>query len=214
MKNLRVREKKRCSGRPLDCGKDRVILEASLRLLLSKGFHAFTVEEVAKKARAGKGSIYRRWKSKEELIAAALEAVFAHHSQEVAEVLDDLSLDLKRLLNFHFRPKDLRHQDLLIAVFSAGKSNPLITSDVRALFEREQRLSILEAFRRAALRGEVRSEVDLETLSEIPVSLLLYRLLLRGERVTEAKIDEIVDEVVIPITQAGKTASAGRAPRA
>ncbi len=48
--------------------KKRQILDASLELFARKGFHATTVEEIAKKAEISKGLVYNYFKSKEEIL--------------------------------------------------------------------------------------------------------------------------------------------------
>jgi len=60
-------------GRPRDPQVDEAILEAALDLFIEKGAQATSLEQIAKRAGVGKLSLYRRWESKEELLAAAIE---------------------------------------------------------------------------------------------------------------------------------------------
>ena len=59
-------------GRPRDPETDRAILQATLKLLTDQGYAGMSVERVASEAGVGKTTIYRRYSSKEELVAAAL----------------------------------------------------------------------------------------------------------------------------------------------
>ena len=59
-------------GRPRDAALDASILRAAMELLGESGIHAVTMDAVAQRAGAGKASLYRRWKSKDELLADAL----------------------------------------------------------------------------------------------------------------------------------------------
>ncbi|OBJ10899.1 TetR/AcrR family transcriptional regulator [Mycobacterium sp. 1465703.0] len=53
---------------------ERVLFDAVLTELKTTGYDRFTIENVAARARCSKGSIYRRWSRKRELIVAALRA--------------------------------------------------------------------------------------------------------------------------------------------
>src|SRR5687768_3589395 len=68
-------------GRPRDARADRAILEATLELIAELGVHGFRTEDVAARAGVGKGAIYRRYRSKDELVAAAVAALV---SEEIA----------------------------------------------------------------------------------------------------------------------------------
>ena len=62
-------------GRPRDSRKDRAIAEATLELIAEHGINEFRTEDVAARAGVGKGAIYRRYRSKETLVAAAVGAL-------------------------------------------------------------------------------------------------------------------------------------------
>ena len=59
-------------GRKRDASRDAAILEAALDVLVETGFEAMTIEMVAERARAGKGTVYRRWSTKTELVLTAV----------------------------------------------------------------------------------------------------------------------------------------------
>ena len=62
-------------GRPRDSRVDRAILEATRELIAERGVHEFRTEDVAARAGVGKGAIYRRYPSKDELVTAAVGAL-------------------------------------------------------------------------------------------------------------------------------------------
>jgi AcrR family transcriptional regulator len=68
-------------ARPSDARADRAILEATLELIADLGVHDFRTEDVAARAGVGKGAIYRRYRSKDELVTAAIAALV---NEEVA----------------------------------------------------------------------------------------------------------------------------------
>ena len=60
----------RAPGRPRSAEANEAILGATLELLAGDGYAALTMERVRERAGVGKATIYRRWGSKEELVAA------------------------------------------------------------------------------------------------------------------------------------------------
>src|SRR5882672_1772769 len=63
-------------GRPRRSSTGHAILKATREILGSAGVHGLTVEGVAARSGVAKTTIYRRWRSKEDLaLAALLEAI-------------------------------------------------------------------------------------------------------------------------------------------
>src|ERR1700739_3614205 len=67
----------RSRGRPRDPAADDAILRAALDLFIERGIEGASIEQIAKSAGVGKLTVYRRWPTKEELIAAAIETLVA-----------------------------------------------------------------------------------------------------------------------------------------
>jgi len=67
-----VKSDKRGRGRPRREGADEEILAVARTLLGERGYRDLTVEAIAESAGVAKTTVYRRWPSKGELIAAAL----------------------------------------------------------------------------------------------------------------------------------------------
>src|SRR4028119_1819367 len=55
-------------GRPRDPSRDGVIRAAIMRLLADVGYGALTMDAVAAEAGVGKATIYRRWRTKQDLV--------------------------------------------------------------------------------------------------------------------------------------------------
>jgi AcrR family transcriptional regulator len=62
-------------GRPRKADADRAILTATLELVAEVGISDFRVEDVAVRAGVGKSAIYRRYDTKDALVAAAITAL-------------------------------------------------------------------------------------------------------------------------------------------
>ena len=66
----------RAIGRPRDERADKAILTATLELMAESGVHDLRVDEVAGRPGVGKATIYRRYRSKDDLITAAIAGYF------------------------------------------------------------------------------------------------------------------------------------------
>ncbi|MGA9595772.1 MAG: TetR/AcrR family transcriptional regulator [Acidimicrobiia bacterium] len=55
-------------GRPRDPSVDQAILDAARSVVAAKGFTGASMDEIARRAHVGKDTLYRRWKSKEDLV--------------------------------------------------------------------------------------------------------------------------------------------------
>ena len=64
------------------------IMEAALRIFYQKGFYPMKMEEVAQAAGIGKGTVYEYFRSKEELMAAAIDFEFAAVEAKVTEAMN------------------------------------------------------------------------------------------------------------------------------
>src|SRR5947208_15453209 len=83
-------------GRPPAPSRDGVIRAAFLRLLADVGYGALTMDAVAAQAGVGKATIYRRWRTKEDLVVDTISGI-----QDVETPVDSGSLegDLRGLLH-------------------------------------------------------------------------------------------------------------------
>src|SRR5215472_1525363 len=66
--------KKRGPGRPRSEAADHAILRAALSVFIERGIEGATIEQVADAAGVARTTLYRRWSSKEALIAQAIAA--------------------------------------------------------------------------------------------------------------------------------------------
>src|ERR687886_316284 len=84
-------------GRPRDPSRDGVIRKAILRLLADVGYGALTMDAVASQAGVGKATIYRRWRTKEDLVVDTIAGL----EQKVIDSPDTGTLegDLRALMH-------------------------------------------------------------------------------------------------------------------
>ena len=93
----------RSRGRPRRQGADEEILTVALALLRELGYRELTVDAVAERARVAKTTVYRRWPSKQALVAAALAPAVAGRSGPTAgggSADDELAFILNEVVAF------------------------------------------------------------------------------------------------------------------
>ena len=65
----------RAPGRPRDSGLEAPVLAATVELLLERDTREVTISAISERSGVSRAAVYRRWASREELIAAALDSV-------------------------------------------------------------------------------------------------------------------------------------------
>src|SRR5262249_21409879 len=84
---INSRNPRNAAGRPRSQVVDQAILRAALELFIEHGVAGASIEKIAKRAGVGKTSIYRRWSSRETLLAQAIE-VFRNATGYTTDLLD------------------------------------------------------------------------------------------------------------------------------
>ncbi|MFE0376670.1 TetR/AcrR family transcriptional regulator [Streptomyces inhibens] len=80
------------------------ILEAAGELLLAWGYRRVTIDEIARRAKVGKGTVYLHWKTKDSLLLAVVLRVQSRsHQRQLARMRSDpLEILPSRALRGHF----------------------------------------------------------------------------------------------------------------
>jgi AcrR family transcriptional regulator len=142
-------------------------MDATLELLSVGGFQAATMDAIADRSGVGKNTIYRRWSSKEELIADALRRLTAYtdvvESGDVYSVLVEYTHDLERVLS---EPVVGR---LLPGLLGELQRNPEFAAAWADRVVRPRRQAIRERLAEALARGELREGIDPELIADLLV---------------------------------------------
>jgi AcrR family transcriptional regulator len=171
-------------GRPRDARADRAILEATLELIAALGVHEFRTEDVADRAGVGKGAIYRRYRSKDELVTAAVAALV---SEEIAvpdtgSTGGDLLVLMREAVELY---SSSLPQRLMPNLVGAMAQKPELAHAVRDGFLADRRRALTEVLRRGIERGDLRHDLDLELALDVLAGPLFYRLLITGGPIDE-----------------------------
>jgi AcrR family transcriptional regulator len=148
-------------GRPRDERADRAILRATLELIAERGVHGFRTEDVATRAKVGKGAIYRRHPSKDDLVMASVAALV---DEEI--VVPDTGSTRADLLALMREAVELYRGSLpgrlMPNLVSAMAERPELAQVFHEGFLIRRRFALTEVLHRGVERGDLRSDIDLE----------------------------------------------------
>ncbi|CAI1019513.1 TetR/AcrR family transcriptional regulator [Serratia liquefaciens] len=185
-------------GRPRDAELDLRIMRAALALVAEGGFHSLTMDAVAKRIGAGKASLYRRWKSRDALLA---DALLAFSPTDLPIDTGTLRGDLIAVYE-HFY--GLNDPDIRVAVIEFLGNQRFL----RGWVEQEipgwlnsRRIRVLEIIGRAIGRGEllVSAQLNLDLLIDLLPGVIQFRHTERNQIVDSELIAEVVDQVLLPL---------------
>jgi AcrR family transcriptional regulator len=181
-------------GRPRSTVAHAAILRASIDLIREVGYDAVTMEGIAARARVGKATVYRRWRSKETLVAEALQQIMrAVPVPDTGSVRDDLQLVMGSALRMYQDPATLA---LLSGLVAAMARSAMIATAMRSGFVATWRNAVRALLERGRARGEVRRDADIELAIDMLSAPMLYRFLITGVAIDDALVRDVVALVI------------------
>ena len=181
-------------GRPRDARTDRAILAASLELIAEVGIHDFRMDDVAERARVGKSAIYRRYRSKDELVGATVAALVSEI--DVADT-GDTREDIVALMN---GAVDVYTDPIRAAVMpslvGAMQRRPDLARTIREGFLTGRRDALREVLTRGIARGDLAADLDMELALDVLGGPLFYRLLITGGPINRELAEGVADLVM------------------
>jgi AcrR family transcriptional regulator len=164
-------------GRPRDPAADAKILGAALALALEGGLAGLTMEGIAARAGVGKATVYRRWTTKEALLADALRELAPG-----VEVPDTGSArgDYLALMRGSSERFDRRATVIVARLLTEAAEEPELFTALRAAVVDPRRAALRAILERGAERGEVRADADLELAVDALAGPVMYRAMVDG----------------------------------
>lgn len=189
--------------RPRDRSIDRAVVDACVKLLEEVGRHRLSREQIARRAGVSLPAVNRRFESVDDiLLAVASTPIHEPHALAGAHSLRSfLTISLTRTARTFARAPFRRSASELLAA-AAGDERIAKTLETTLADLRTEGLGWVEWARE---RGEVNPEVDGETLLDLASGAVYYRLLWRGEAISEDEVESLVDLI---LTGAGARSTA------
>lgn len=165
------------------------VLQATIELIAADGPEAVTFQEVARRARVGRATLYRHWPHPDELIFEALaEIVSGWEFSGPGRLRDNLIAEIDRR-----RPE--LNQPLVRIAFTAVLSRA--PRDRAAAKLRDSLVgsiadSLRESIDAGVERGELRPGLDAEILTAQVIGAMVWRSFVMGRNVTREFIAQVV----------------------
>jgi len=181
-------------GRPRSQEASDAIIWATLDLLADSGFAGLTMEGIAARAGVGKATLYRRWKSCEDVVAGAVAHLVEGgiHIPDTGSLEGDLRLLMERAVTtYHGRPGRI-----MPGLVSAMAHSDTVARAVRSQFLAGRREALAGVVERGVARGELSADVDVELVLDFLGGPLFYRLLVTGGPLDDALAKGVVNTVL------------------
>ena len=187
-------------GRPRDPSRDGVIRAAILRLLADVGYGALTMDAVAAEAGVGKATIYRRWRTKQDLVVDTISDL--NRAEATPPDTGSLEGDLRQMLRQMVAVINGPAGAATLSLLSTVPHQPALAEAFRNGPLAVWRHAFEQIWARAEQRGEIRPGMAGTVTAEATSALLVQRWLLTGEPVDESYADEVLETVVLPLIRA------------
>lgn len=177
---------------------DEAILEAVWDELSAKGYGGLTLDSVASRAGTSRPVLHRRWKSRSELVMAALARYVALNPINIPDqgsIRSEMVMLLKRLSD-RAQPHFMR---VLVDMREDLLNDDLSFADVPGRIG-EHGL-VAEILERGANRGEIDLARITARIASLPIELARHDMLMTLKPLTDKSIEEIVDEVFMPLVR-------------
>lgn len=170
------------------------IVDAVYALLQEKSVRDLTIEEVAKRAKVGKPTIYKWWSTKATLVLAMLCERMAPKLEKptVLTAEESLHFRVRRLIDAFNGP----FGKIVAGLIAEGQSEPAVLQEFFDRWVSPRRNATIADLQRGKNAGELRSETEPELLNDAIFGAIYYRLLLRSGPLTRRFGEELVEQVI------------------
>lgn len=184
-------------GRRLDTSRDSAILRAALEALAECGYDRLTMDDVAARAHAGKGALYRRWPSKAALVVDAVVAWRQEFAPLSIPDTGSLRGDVEAVIA-NVPTTDVGQVALIVGLATAASRDPELRAALSEHVLQRPRRAIREMLDRAVERGEIPRDRVLDLVPDVIIGLNALRVL-TGADADRAFFRRVFDEVVYPL---------------
>ncbi|OBI15002.1 hypothetical protein A5712_29480 [Mycobacterium sp. E2327] len=189
----------RSPGR-LDRSLDAAILDATLAGVAEVGYDRLSMDDIASRAGVGKAAIYRRWPSKEVVVADAI----AHWRRRLGPIeppnTGSLRGDIDALVA---ATPDLNDADthmirVVVGVATAAMHNPVLAAALDDLVLSTPRQVVRAVLDHAVARGEIPADRDLSLIPDVALGLNVLRVI-TGRPIDRVYVRRMLEDVILPM---------------
>jgi AcrR family transcriptional regulator len=176
---------------------EHALLDAAWEELQQSGYAKLTMERVADRAGTSRAVIYRRWRSRAELVVAAMR----HHQPVLSGAAPDtgaLRGDVLAVLRRASARITEIGPDTVIGMLSDLLSDDEAFAQTLDQLTRSGGEVMSGILDHAVARGEVREHIS-PRVARLPLDLLRHELVLTHQPPSQHTLEEIVDDVFLPL---------------
>jgi AcrR family transcriptional regulator len=162
----------------------QAVLEAANALLSERGFKATSLEAIAERAGASKVTLYRWWPNKAAVVMEAFMLAM-REAMPYRETASPLS-DLREHLIAFCRVLSAKPGAILASLVAEGVFDEELNQALRTRWIAPRRAEASHHLQRAIDAGEMRGDIDLETVLDALYGPLYHRLIVRRAPMTAA----------------------------
>src|SRR5579864_654589 len=170
------------------------IMDAVYALLQKKSVRDLTIEEVAKRAKVGKPTLYKWWQTKANLVLAMLSERMARNLEKptVLTAEESLRFRVRSLIDAFNGP----FGKIVAGLIAEGQSEPAIR---QAFFDRwvsPRRTATIADLQRGKNASELRSDAEPDLLNDAIFGAIYYRFLLGLTPFSKRFGEELVEQAI------------------
>ncbi len=177
---------------------ENAILDAAWEQLTAEGYEHFTIDTVAARATTSKPVLYRRWKTREDLLRATVRhraAADPPPSPDTGSLRGDL-LALLTHANTTRNPMAALVSSMLGSYYNQTGPTP---AELREEFLGQRGSAVEKVVNRAVERGEVDPARLTPRIIDLPFALFRQEMMMTLKPVPDHVLREIVDDVFTPL---------------
>lgn len=177
---------------------EAAILDAAWEQLIAEGYEHFTVDTVATRARTSKPVLYRRWKTREDLLRATVRhrgGADAPPAPDTGTLRGDL-LALLTNANSDHNPMAALVSSMLGSYYNKTGPTP---AELRTEFLGQRGSAVEHVVNRAVERGEVDPARLTPRILDLPFDLFRNEMMMTLKPVPDHVLRQIVDDIFIPL---------------
>jgi AcrR family transcriptional regulator len=178
-------------GRPRSSTADQAIRQATVDLLHKAGYTELTMTGVAALAGVSTATLYRRWRSKAELVISTLQAMTPTEAMpDTGSLREDCRALLGRLVGRLVHGAD---EMLFPGLLSEVTRDPELAELFRSSLLVPRRAWVATMLERAERRGELRPGLDYDVVMDVLFGPIYSRVLVNGFDTSAGFVDQVVD---------------------
>ncbi|WP_051343254.1 TetR/AcrR family transcriptional regulator [Pseudonocardia spinosispora] len=175
---------------------NEAIYQATIDELAEVGWTDLTMDRIATRAKASKGSLYRRWPSRTELV---IDAMRSRQPSYPTPESGDLRTDLLTLLHTIAEHLEGPRGEAMRGLHAEVTRSPELMRTLRTELTDATQPPMMEVLRRGVVRQEVRPGALTPLVAKVGPSLIRQQFLAFGAPIDRQYIEDVVDQVVLPL---------------